>query len=369
MSTITKYKQTEVGIVPEDWRLVRLKDVASFVNGRAYSYEEFRKSGTPIVRIQNLTGREGFVFSDLELENEKYIEKGDLIYAWSATFGPYIWSGPRAIYHYHIWKVICEPHQLDKAFFYYELKYISNRISNTGTGSIFTKAIAHVLSCLDSRIELNQQMNKTLEAIARAIFRHWFVDFEFPNEEGKPYKSSGGEMVYDEELEQEIPKGWNVKRFSEVIAVNPKRELKRGDKAKKVGMADLNPWQAHIENWAYEEYTSGSKFQNGDTLFAKSTISSELYIFHLSRSEEIRDAAISAMTGTSGRQRVPDDLFEGLPIFVPPSTLVTLFQAIASAQFNQITRLAKEMKILSQIRDSLLPMLLSGKIRVPVEVR
>ncbi len=56
MSTITKYKQTEVGIVPEDWRLVRLKDVASFVNRRAYSYEEFRKSGTPIVRIQNLTG-------------------------------------------------------------------------------------------------------------------------------------------------------------------------------------------------------------------------------------------------------------------------------------------------------------------------
>ena len=76
------------------------------------------------------------------------------------------------------------------------------------------KAIAKILSDLDSKIELNQTMNKTLEAFAQAIFKHWFIDFEFPNEEGKPYKSSGGEMV-DSEL-GEIPKGWEVKKLSEV---------------------------------------------------------------------------------------------------------------------------------------------------------
>ena len=76
------------------------------------------------------------------------------------------------------------------------------------------KAIANILSSLDKKIELNQQTNKTLEAIAQAIFKHWFIDFEFPNEGGKPYKSSGGEMV-DSEL-GEIPKGWDVKKLSEV---------------------------------------------------------------------------------------------------------------------------------------------------------
>ena len=62
-------------------------------------------------------------------------------------------------------------------------------------------------------------MNKTLEAIGEAIFKHWFIDFEFPNEEGKPYKSSGGEMVYNEELGKEIPKGWESKTINDVVDV------------------------------------------------------------------------------------------------------------------------------------------------------
>ena len=76
------------------------------------------------------------------------------------------------------------------------------------------KAIAKILSDLDSKIELNQKMNKTLEAIAQAIFKRWFIDFEFPNEEEKPYKSSGGEMV-DSEL-GEIPKGWGIRKLGDL---------------------------------------------------------------------------------------------------------------------------------------------------------
>ena len=72
------------------------------------------------------------------------------------------------------------------------------------------RAITQVLDGMGDRIELNQQMNKTLEEIAKAIFKHWFIDFEFPNEEGKPYKSSGGLMVFNEELGKEVPNGWSV---------------------------------------------------------------------------------------------------------------------------------------------------------------
>lgn len=70
------------------------------------------------------------------------------------------------------------------------------------------KEIAHILGILDDKIELNRKMNKTLEEIAQTLFKHWFIDFEFPNVEGKPYKSSGGEMI-DSELGS-IPKGWRV---------------------------------------------------------------------------------------------------------------------------------------------------------------
>ena len=72
------------------------------------------------------------------------------------------------------------------------------------------KVIARVLSILDSKIELNLEMNRTLEVVEEAVFKLWFVDFEFPNEEGKPYKSSGGEMVPNEKLGKETPKDWQL---------------------------------------------------------------------------------------------------------------------------------------------------------------
>ncbi|MGI6428482.1 MAG: restriction endonuclease subunit S [Syntrophomonadaceae bacterium] len=75
------------------------------------------------------------------------------------------------------------------------------------------KSIAATLSCLDDMIELNNRTNQILEEIAQAIFKSWFIDFEFPNEDGEPYKSSGGEMV-ESEL-GEIPKGWRVASFTE----------------------------------------------------------------------------------------------------------------------------------------------------------
>ena len=80
-----------------------------------------------------------------------------------------------------------------------------------------------------NRIQLNEKINANLEATAQALYKHWFVDFEFPNEEGKPYKSSGGEMVYNEELDKEIPVGWNVERLENIINENPENISKEDD--------------------------------------------------------------------------------------------------------------------------------------------
>ena len=78
--------------------------------------------------------------------------------------------------------------------------------------------IASILSDLDAKIELNNKINTELEAIAKALYDYWFVQFDFPDEDGKPYKSSGGEMVWNEELKRDIPMGWKVKTIGDLIS-------------------------------------------------------------------------------------------------------------------------------------------------------
>ncbi len=257
--------------------------------------------------------------------------------------------------------------------------------------------IGKILATFDSKIENNRRINTILEQIAQTLFKRWFIDFEFPDENGQPYKSSGGEIV-DSEL-GEIPKNWGISIFSQAIEVNPERKISKGKIAKKISMSDLDPWQSWIKKWNYESYTSGSKFKNGDTLFARITpslehgktamvhildedeigygstefivfgrkeIKSDVYIFNLCRSDYIRTAAIGSMTGTSGRQRVPNYLFDQLLIVVPPEELINLFDRIVLQLFRRVFVNASEVHYLIQIKDSLLPKLISGKIRIPV---
>lgn len=89
-----------------DWEQRKLGEIATFINGRAYSQEELLSSGKyKVLRVGNFYTNDSWYFSDLELEDKYYAEEGDLLYTWSATFGPHIWHGDKVIYHYHIWKV------------------------------------------------------------------------------------------------------------------------------------------------------------------------------------------------------------------------------------------------------------------------
>jgi len=91
--------------LPQGWEWVRFGNLVQVLNGRAFKQNELLESGIPVLRVGNLFTSNKWYYSDLVLDEDKYIEKGDLIYAWSASFGPFIWGGNRVIYHYHIWKV------------------------------------------------------------------------------------------------------------------------------------------------------------------------------------------------------------------------------------------------------------------------
>jgi len=116
----------------------QLGQIAQFINGKAYSKEELLAVGKyRVLRVGNFFSNNNWYWSDLELEPNKYCEKGDLLYAWSASFGPRIWNEEKVIYHYHIWKVNSDQSQVDKKWLFYWLEDDVDRVkSASGSGSI-----------------------------------------------------------------------------------------------------------------------------------------------------------------------------------------------------------------------------------------
>lgn len=116
--------------LPSDWSWIPLGEVATLLNGRAYKQAELLEAGpTPLLRVGNFFSNRSrsWYYSDLDLQDEKYCDEGDLLYARSASFGPKIWQSPRAIYHYHICKILTTEH-IDKKFLFYLLEKDSEDI-------------------------------------------------------------------------------------------------------------------------------------------------------------------------------------------------------------------------------------------------
>ncbi|MFM9100889.1 MAG: restriction endonuclease subunit S, partial [Cyanobium sp.] len=115
--------------LPVGWATAQVGEVCRLLNGRAYSKSELLETGKyRVLRVGNLFTNPHWYHSDLELDDDKYCQAGDLLYAWSASFGPHVWKGEKVIYHYHIWKVEHDENLIDrdflKAFFHWD----TNRI-------------------------------------------------------------------------------------------------------------------------------------------------------------------------------------------------------------------------------------------------
>ncbi|GAB4343340.1 MAG: hypothetical protein Kow0099_21650 [Candidatus Abyssubacteria bacterium] len=275
------------------------------------------------------------------------------------------------------------------------------------------QAIACILGALDDKIELNRRMNQTLEAIARAIFKSWFVDFDpvrakiegrwrrgesLPGLPAHLYDLFPARLV-DSEL-GEIPEGWEVYPLPEAVDINPTRSLSKGALAPYLDMASMPTHGPSPESWTMREVRSGMKFINGDTLVARITPCLEngktayvdflaegevgwgsteyivlrpkgtippLFAYLLARTDEFRTFAIQQMTGSSGRQRVPASSLEKYSIPIPDvdSPLFRHFGELISPMFDRIQAAMSQSRTLSTLRDALLPKLISGELRVP----
>jgi type I restriction enzyme S subunit len=421
---------------PSGWSTRTLFELADYQNGMAFRPTDTRGDGLPIIKIAELNGGIGPSTGRAkgEVDARKVIHSGDLLFAWSGSVGVYRWSGPEAVLNQHIFKVTSR-NGVDQRFLQYLLesqlptfqRLVDDQATTMGHVKVSDlkrlkvlvpplpeqRAIASILGSLDDKIELNRRMNQTLEEIARALFKFWFVDFgpvrakaEGRWKKGESLPGMPADMWdlwpsgFEESEIGEIPKGWKVAPLSEAIEVNPPRHLPRGTRAPYVDMGSLPTSSARVTGWVPREFGSGTKFENGDTLVARITPclengktafvdflensqvgwgSTEFIVLRarpslpppftylVARTPEFRSHLIQNMSGTSGRQRAPAECLDSYPMAWPTADVAMRFGSTVEPWFNLMRKADAESGTLAQLRDALLPKLLSGEIRVPLD--
>ncbi len=232
------------------------------------------------------------------------------------------------------------------------------------------KVIAHVLSTLDEKIEVNNQIKKTLKNMTQAMFKHWFVEFEFLDENGNPYKSSGGKMV-ESEL-GEIPEGWVIVHLDDYVEIKYGKDHKKlaegeypvygsggimrnVDKFLYSGESVLVPRKGTLNNVMYVD----ESFWSVDTMFytvmKKKNIAKFIYLF-------LNEIDLKSMNVGSAVPSMTTNILNNMKIIKPPSRILEEFNSLIAPMFQMIKHNKEENKTLEDIRDALLPKLLSGEL-------
>ena len=235
--------------------------------------------------------------------------------------------------------------------------------------------ISKVLSVLDQKIALNNQINEELEAMAKTLYNYWFVQFDFPDENGKPYKSSGGKMVYNDQLKREIPEGWGVKQLGELDIATGKRDANFGTVN---GQYDF--WTTANEPIKADEYSFEGKailiagngnfyinFTEGKfeayqrTYVIQSADENELLFMYpacLQSIEKLRKDSNGSIIKYITIGDVQNISQPHCPVIA--NMFVDIFRPI----MNTIQKNKQQNQELTQLRDWLLPMLMNGQVRV-----
>lgn len=430
------------------YNLVFLKDIAVSQTGPFGSQlheSDYVAEGTPIVTVEHL-GEIGFTRQNLPFVSDadknrlsKYILKeGDIVFSRvgsidrctyvSKNEDGWMFSG-RCI------RVRCSKTVNSRYLnFYFRQSFFKKMMLNISVGatmpSLNTKLmdsiplnlpplshqnkVAKVLTDLDAKIELNNKINQELEAIAKLLYDYWFVQFDFPNEQGKPYKSSGGKMAYNKELKREIPEGWEVKTISKWIKKDKSgdwgKESEEGNYLLKVSCvrgADLNglngngelksPIRYILENNSNKllenhdlivEISGGSPTQSTGRLafiteetlqrfpnplicsnFCKAlTLKEEKYLFNfVYQWNRLYDNGV--LFGWEGKTSgIKNLLFESFVTnhkeVYPKSEIVEKFYDFVKPIHAQKQKNLIQNQQLTQLRDWLLPMLMNGQVTI-----
>ncbi|MEE6727956.1 restriction endonuclease subunit S [Pediococcus acidilactici] len=238
--------------------------------------------------------------------------------------------------------------------------------------------IGEYLNSIDENISNNNKIAQQLEAMTKTIYDYWFLQFDFPNEEGKPYKSSGGKMVWNEELQRDIPEGWGSEKLKDVIVENPKSKIKVGD-VKNIGEVPFFTSGAEILS-TNDSIVSGLncylntggnadvKYYYGDASYSTDTwcIAARddmKYIlpFILDKIKPSMDKVFFQGTGLRHLQK---NLLREYSLCIPDNDVLKKFEKKARDIFVQQHNLLAENRKLESLKEFLLPLLMNGQVTV-----
>ena len=253
--------------------------------------------------------------------------------------------------------------------------------------------IANILSAIDDKIQINNQINQELEAMVKTLYDYWFVQFDFPDQNGKLYKSSGGKMVYHPELKREIPEGWEVEKLSKIANITMGQSPK-GSSYNEVGEGLLFFQGSTDFGWRFpiaRQYTTEpSRMAEEDDILLSvrapvgtlniadtrccigrglaainSKIGANSYIFNVMQDfKKLFDLRNSV--GTTFGSITKDDLYN-LKIIYPPNELLMNFDQLVKSFDKEIKNRSRQNQELIQLRDWLLPMLMNGQVDKRIE--
>ena len=407
-----------------------LHDVCEIIPGYAFKSNDFGQGDYIAIKITDIHP------PTIELRNatnvcvkpkdaRTQIHKGDFVMAMTgATIGK-VGLMESEVDNVFINQRVCKfiPKEgFDKSYLYYVLlqpkfrKFIFANIDsssaqpNIGHPTIYRfehcfpnvetqRNIASVLSSLDSKISLNRAINRNLEALAKQFYDYWFVQFDFPDENGKPYKSSGGKMVWNEVLKREVPEGWEVKSIGDVAEVyngatpSTEDEQNYGGDIVWITPKDLSNQQEkfvyqgerNISQKGYDSCSThllplntilmSSRAPIGLLAIAKSklctnqgfksfvpknkSMSTYLYYYLQMHKKQVEQLG----TGTTFKEVSRDDIM-GFNIIVPENKILEKWEEILLPINNKQLELQKETLSLIRQRDELLPLLMNGQVEV-----
>jgi type I restriction enzyme, S subunit len=439
-----KFKETEIGMIPEDWKFDVLGKhlyIKGRIGWKGLQKSEYLKDGTGVLIINGTQIQDSKMdWNDCgrvparryEESPEIQLKKNDIVMTKDGTLGKvaFIKELPeKSSVASGIFVIRDESGEIDPTFLFYYFKspIFKWLIETRKEGSVIPhlyqrdfqdlliaypsvkeqKAIAKILFDLDSKIEVLQQQNKVLEKIGKIIFKQWFVNFEFPNEEGNPYKSSGGEMIESEF--GKIPFGWKIKSMSELTSkfttgLNPRKNFKFGEGDNFYvtikNMTDnqeviLNNKCDNVDDRAINKINARADLKKNDILFSGvATIGRTFFIdetpvnWNINESiftlrankKEITPFILYNLLLSKDFQNYSQQLAIGsvqkgirmvdlknykfiLPKIDKQKYISLFFETIILKQKNNV----RNINILSKIRDRLLQELMTGKIRVPIE--
>ena len=259
------------------------------------------------------------------------------------------------------------------------------------------KRIGQIISNINTKIELNKKISRELEAMAKELYDYWFVQFDFPNEQGKPYKSSGGKMVWNETLKREIPEGWGICKLKDYIN-NISRPTLAGEHLRDMFYTPIDELpKRQMSFYGGLPYTDAKSslqlYQENDILIGamrvyfhrvciaaqrgitrSTTIVLQIrnvkdlaFIYELLNDDQTIQYANKISVGTQQPYVNWDNAFDSMDVILPMNLIITAFCKKINPVIDKVKCLAKENYTLTRLRDYLLPLLMNGQVKVSEE--